>query len=150
MAEKSKNLLHGSGTMTTQEIVKQNVERMEPGADWEAVYGHLYAAIKSDKFRMLRCGNTLLFFRVTPPEASMAHIFTTDKQEDLMKALREFGQSLKIGKYTKITGIVRNASLLRIIRKANSINFQVKDTPIRSHGDTGDVVGYKLEIGVAR
>ena len=94
MTEKSKNLLHGSGSMTTQEIVKQSVERMEPGADWEMVYGHVYAAIKSDKFRVMRCGNTLLFFKVTPPVASMCHIFTTDKQEDLMHALREFGRCL--------------------------------------------------------
>lgn len=148
MTDKEKSLLHGTGSMTTQEIVKQSVERMEPGADWEMVYGHVYAAIKSNKFRVMRCGNTLLFFKITPPEASMCHIFSTDKQEDLMHALREFGRCLGASGYKKITGIVRNASLLRILRKANSIKFKVNDTPIRSHGDSGEIVGYKLDIGV--
>ena len=143
-----KNPLHGSGTMTTQEIVKLSVERMEPGADWEMVYGHLYAGIKSNKFRMLRCGDSLLFFKVDAPIASGAHIFSADPQEKLLHALREFGQSLKAAGYKKITGTVRNASLLRLIRKANSIKFQVSDTPIKAYGDTGQVLGYKLEIGI--
>lgn len=147
MAEK-KNPLFGSGTKTTQDIVKESVERMEPGADWEMVYGHLYAAIKSNKFRMLRCGDSLLFFKVDSPIASGAHIFSADPQEKLLHALREFGQSLKAGGFTKLTGTVRNASLLRLIRKANSIKFEVKDTPIRAYGDTGEILGYKLEIGI--
>jgi hypothetical protein len=62
-----KNALHGSGTMTTQEIVKRSVERMEPSADWENLYSHVYEAIKSDKFRALRHGDTILFFRSQIP-----------------------------------------------------------------------------------
>jgi hypothetical protein len=140
--------VHGSGTDTPQEIVRSSLERMEPGADWEMVYGHMYAAIQSNKFRALRHGNTLLFFRVENPIASQAHLFSTDPQEKFLEALREFGKSLKIAGYKKVTGIVRNASLLRLIRKANSIKFQVEDSPIRAYGDTGEILGYKLEIGI--
>jgi hypothetical protein len=144
----NKNPLHGSGTMTTQEIVQKSVERMEPGADWENVYSHIYAAIKSNKFRAMRHGNTILFFKVDSPIASQAHLFSADTQEKFLKALQEFGKSLKIAKYTKLTGIVRNASLLRLLRKANSLKFQVNDTPIKAYGDTGQILGYKLEIGI--
>jgi hypothetical protein len=146
--EHKPNDVHGSGTETTQEIVKKSLERMEPGADWEMVYGHIYAAIKSDKFRAMRHGNTILFFRVQSPIASQAHLFSTDSQDKFLEALREFGKSLKIAGYKKITGTVRNASLLRLIRKANSIKFQVQDSPIRAYGDTGQILGYKLEIGI--
>lgn len=140
--------VYGSGTQTPQEIVKSSLERMEPGADWEMVYGHMYAAIKSDKFRALRHGNTILFFRVQSPIASQAHLFSTDPQDKFLEALREIGKSLKIAGYKKVTGIVRNASLLRLIRKANSIKFQVQDEPIRAYGDHGEILGYKLEIGI--
>jgi len=37
---------------------------------------------------------------------------------------------------------------LRLIRKANSIKFEVNDSPIRAYGDSGEVLGYKLEIGI--
>jgi hypothetical protein len=144
----SKNSLHGSGTMTTQEIVKRSLERMDPSADWENVYSHVYAAIKSDKFRALRHGNTILFFRVQSPVASQAHLFSADPQEKFLEALREFGQALKVGGYKKLTGIVRNASLLRLIRKANSIKFEVNDSPIRAYGNEGEILGYNLEIGI--
>ena len=144
----SKNSLHGSGTMTTQEVVKRSLERMDPSADWENVYSHVYAAIKSDKFRALRHGDTILFFKVDSPVASQAHIFSADPQEKLLEALREFGRSLKIAGYKKLTGVVRNASLLRLIRKANSIKFEVNDKPIRAYGNEGEILGYNLEIGI--
>lgn len=144
----NKNPLHGSGTMTTQEIVKRSVERMEPSADWENLYSHVYAAIQSNKFRALRHGDTILFFKVDSPVASQAHIFSADPQEKLLEALRQFGQSLKIAGYKKLTGIVRNPSLLRLIRKANSIKFEVNDKPIRAYGDHGEILGYNLEIGI--
>lgn len=135
-------------TLSTQEIVKRGMERMDPSADWENVYSHMYAAIKSDKFRALRHGNTILFFRVQSPVATQAHLFSADPQEKFLEALREFGKSLKIAGYKKLTGIVRNASLLRLIRKANSIKFEVNDSPIRAYGDSGDVLGYNLQIGI--
>jgi hypothetical protein len=135
-------------TLSTQEIVKRGMERMDPSADWENVYSHIYAAIKSDKFRALRHGNTILFFRVQSPVASQAHLFSADPQEKFLEALREFGKSLKIAGYKKLTGIVRNASLLRLIRKANSIKFEVNDKPIRAYGDSGEILGYNLEIGI--
>jgi hypothetical protein len=146
--QESKNPLHGSGTMTTQEIVKRSVERMEPGADWENVYSHVYAAIKSNKFRALRHGDTILFFKVDSPIASQAHLFSADSQDKFLEALVSFGKVLKISKFKKLTGTVRNPSLLRLIRKAKSPTWDVKDTPIRAYGDTGQILGYKLEIGI--
>jgi len=134
--------------LTPQEIVKRSMERMDPSADWENVYSHVYAAIKSNKFRALRHGETILFFQVQSPVASQAHLFSADPQEKFLEALREFGKALKIAGYKKLTGIVRNASLLRLIRKANSIKFEVNDSPIRAYGDSGDILGYKLEIGI--
>ena len=143
-----KNSLYGSGTMTTQEVVKRSLERMDPSADWENVYSHVYGAIKSNKFRALRHGDTILFFQVSSPVASKTHIFSADPQDKFLEALREFGKALKISGYKKLTGIVRNASLLRLIRKANSIKFEVNDSPIRAYGDSGEILGYKLEIGI--
>jgi len=143
-----KNPLHGTGTMTTQEIVQQNVERMEPGQDWKQVYSYLYHGIQSNKFRMLRHHNSLLFFKVESPVASNAHIFTTDKQEDIVKALTAFGRSLHVSGFTQLTAFVRVPSLLRLIRKANSQKFEVHDEAVRPYGDTGEVTGYKLKINL--
>lgn len=82
--------------LTTQEIVKRSMERMDPSADWENVYSHVYAAIKSNKFRALRHGETILFFQIQSPVASQAHLFSADPQEKFLEALREFGKALKV------------------------------------------------------
>jgi high-affinity Fe2+/Pb2+ permease len=44
-SDSGKNSLYGSGTMTTQEIVKRSTERMDPSADWENIYSHVYALL---------------------------------------------------------------------------------------------------------
>lgn len=146
--KQKKNPLHGSGTMTTQEIVQKSVERMEPGQDWKQVYSYLYHGITSNKFRMLRHHNSLLFFKVDSPVASNAHIFTADTQPDVIKALTAFGKALHTAKYNKLTAFVRIPSLLRLIRRANSQKFEVHDEPVRPYGDTGEITGYKLTINL--
>lgn len=138
-----KNPLHADGTMTTQEIVQKNIERLDQGQDWKQVYSYLYHGIQSNKFRMLRHHDSLLFFKVESPIASNAHIFTTDNREDVVKALTAFGRCLHIAGFTQLTAFVRVPSLLRLIRKAK---FKVQDEAVRPYGDTGEVTGYKITI----
>jgi hypothetical protein len=102
--------------MSGQDIVKQSVERMSPGEDWEDVYAHLYAGLQTPHFRMLRRRDSLLFFQVTPPVASNVHLFTTDDQTELKVSLNEFFKALKIAGYKKVTGEVENPAILRLIR----------------------------------
>jgi hypothetical protein len=100
--------------LTPQEIVKRSMERMDPSADWENVYSHVYAAIKSNKFRALRHGETILFFQVQSPVASQAHLFSADPQEKFLEALREFGKALKISGYKKLNRYCKKCVFIAI------------------------------------
>jgi hypothetical protein len=136
------------GKASTEEIVKKTVERLDPDGDWEEVYDAVYSALQTNQFRMLRSGDTLLFYHVNTPIADEAHLFTIEKQEDLMESLRDLGQAMKIAGFTKIKGTTEYPSILRIIRKANTINFVVRDKALRAYGESGPIIGYEFEIEV--
>ena len=136
------------GKASTEEIVKQTVERLDPDGDWNEVYDAVYSALQTDQFRMLRSGDTLLFYHVNTPIADEAHLFTIEKQEDLMESLRDLGQAMKTAGFKKIKGATEYPSILRIIRKANTINFVVRDKAIRAYGESGPIIGYEFEIEV--
>jgi hypothetical protein len=97
---------------------------------------------------MLRSGDTLLFYHVNTPIADEAHLFTIEKQEDLMESLRDLGQAFKNAGFKKIKGVTEFPSILRILRKANTINFAVRDKALRSFGESGPIIGYEFEIEV--
>ena len=136
------------GKASTEEIVKRTVERLDPDGDWNEVYDAMYSALQTDQFRMLRSGDTLLFYHVNTPIADEAHLFTIEKQEDLMESLRDLGQAMKTAGFKKIKGATEYPSILRIIRKANTINFVVRDKAIRAYGESGPIIGYEFEIEV--
>ena len=128
--EKIKHHLHGTGSMTTQDIVKKSVQRTEPGVDWENVYAHLEAGVNSNKFRIFRCGNTLLFYKVDTPIANNLHIYTADSQDKLLHAIRQFGHAMVIAGFKQANTVIRDPSMIRLIRKAQSPHFTVTSTPI--------------------
>lgn len=136
------------GKASTEEIVKRTVERLDPDGDWNEVYDAVYSALQTDQFRMLRSGDTLAFYHVNTPIADEAHLFTIEKQEDLMESLRDLGQAFKNAGFTKIKGVTEFPSVLRILRKANTINFAVRDKALRAYGDSGPITGYEFEIEV--
>ncbi len=136
------------GKASTEEIVKRTVERLDPDGDWNEVYDAMYSALQTDQFRMLRSGDTLAFYHVNTPIADEAHLFTIEKQKDLMESLRDLGQAFKNAGFKKIKGTTEFPSILRILRKANTINFVVRDKALRAYGESGPIIGYEFEIEV--
>jgi len=136
------------GNASTEEIVKRSVERLDPDGDWNEAYDAMYSALQTDQFRMIRSGDTLLFYHVNTPIADEAHLFTIEKHEDFMESLRDIGQAMKNAGFKKIKGITDFPSILRIVRKAKILNFVVKDKALRAYGESGPVIGYEFEIEV--
>lgn len=123
--------------MSTQDIVRQSIERTQPGVDWEEVYAYMYHGLQSPHFRLLRRRNSLLFFQVTPPVARNLHLFTVDDQKELKASMQEFFKALKIAGYKKGVGEVENPTILRLMRMAG-IELKERKTPS----------GYSFEVEI--
>jgi len=137
MEENQKDFNVDYDQMSTQDIVQQSMARTNPGEDWEKTYAYMYHGLQSPHFRLIRRRNSLLFFQVTPPVASHAHLFTADDQEEVKISLQEFVKALKIAGYKKITSKVKNPSIIRLIRMAK---LPVKETKIPG--------GYSIEVEI--
>jgi len=144
--------VHGSGTMSSQEIVEQSLAKSQPEEDWKKAYGAMYAGIQSNKFRMLRHKNSLLFFKVESPIASNVHIFTTESPAELMKSFIEFGQAFKVAGYKQMKGRIpaKDTVLLRLMRRANDIGFKIDETPVYAFEGSNKVVAYDVVVEVGK
>lgn len=144
--------VHGSGTMTSQEIVEQSLSKSDPNQDWKQAYGAMYAGIKSDKFRMLRHKNSLLFFKVESPIASNVHIFTTESPAELMKSFIEFGRAFKAAGYKEMKGRIpaQDTILLRLMKRANDIGFKIQEKPVYAFEGSNKVSAYDVVVEVGK
>jgi hypothetical protein len=152
MADQTKNPLYGSGTKSTQDIVRESLAKTSPSEDWKQAYGAMYAGIKSNKFRMLRHGDSLLFFKVEPPIASNVHIFSTDDPSKMMKAFVEFGKAFKVAGYKQMRGRIsaKNTILLRLMRRANDIGFKISEKPVYAFEGSNKVLAYDVVVEVGK
>jgi len=118
MAEKIKHHLHGSGTMTTQDIVKESCKKYYPNEDWERIYAFLHAAVESNKFRIFRHHNSLLLYHINGKNAEHCYLFTTDSGKQLVKAFQEMAKAFKVSGFKKIVTDVLDPQVIRIARLA--------------------------------
>jgi hypothetical protein len=144
--------VHGSGTMSSQDIVRESLAKSDPNEDWQRAYGAMYAGIQSNKFRMLRHKNSLLFFKVESPIATNVHIFTTEGPAELMKSFIEFGKAFKASGYKQMTGRIpaKDTVLLRLMRRANDIGFKISETPVYAFEGSNKVNAYDVVVEVGK
>lgn len=152
MADKNKKMDFDEGTKTTQEIVEQSLAKTDPNQDWKQAYAAMYAGIKSNKFRMLRHGDSLLFYKVEPPVASKVHIFSTEEPAKMMKSFVEFAKAFQNAGYKKMTGRIAasNTILLRLMRRANDIGFKISETPVYAFEGSNKVNAYDVVVEVSK
>ena len=106
--------------MTIQDIVKHDCERA--GASFETVYVNLHNAIQNNSARVFRSGNTLFTSEIQEPKVSEVHMFTADKANQLVKAIREFVSAMKAAGFVKLITNTGDESLSLLLKRAN-VNF---------------------------
>jgi acetylglutamate synthase len=112
--------MNESKRMTIQDIVKHDCERA--GSSFETVYVNLHNSIQNNTARVFRSGNTLFTSEIQEPKVSEVHMFTADKANQLVKAIREFVSAMKAAGFVKLITNTDDESLLLLLKRAN-VNF---------------------------
>jgi len=127
MAE-NKNPLHGSGTMTTQEIVEHSSKKFYPNRDWKQIYMWLHQAIASNEYRMLREHNTLFLFKKNGNVAEHCYMFSADDAKTIVKAFERGAKIFKLSGFNKIETDVLDPNVIRLARYARlPVKSEVRD-----------------------
>jgi hypothetical protein len=125
---KQKNPLHGSGTMTTQEIVQHSAEKYYPDIDWRKVYTWCYQAIQSNEYRMLREHNTLFLYHINGTTADHCYLFTADDTKQIIKAFKNGCKALKTAGFKRIETDVLDPQIIRLARLAKlDVHNELRD-----------------------
>ena len=112
--------------MSTQDIVRTSLERQGMGDQFEDIYGRLQSAVDTPNYRIMRSGNTLLFYQITKPkEEVMFDIITADTPQSLPSSLKEIMDAMKKAGFKRGMAMTENTNLVNIAQAAG-IPVQVK------------------------
>jgi hypothetical protein len=103
--------------MTTQEIVKKSDEIKESGMDWKQVYAALHQSIESGKYRILRNGNTLFWYRIDEPKVAQMYVFNADSYKNLLRNMQQFAQAMHVAGFKKVYGETHDMNILNLIKR---------------------------------
>lgn len=114
--------------MTTQDIVKNSDEIKNMDISWEKMYALLHEAIKSNKYRVLRSGNTLFLIKIISETEAQLNVFNAEKSfKDYVRNIRDFGKAMINAGYKKLTAHGANIQMVNILK---SSKYPVKSTLI--------------------
>lgn len=103
--------------MTTQDIVKNSTEIKESGLDWERVYYALHKSIETDKYRAMRNGNTLFWYRIDEPRVAQMYVFNADTYKNLFRNMQEFAKAMHKAGFKKVYGETHDMNILNLIKR---------------------------------
>jgi hypothetical protein len=109
-----------------QDIIRAEIE--QSGGDFNKVFSSLAKKIKDGKTRILRSGNSLLIYNILGPGIAEVHISTLDKPKELVKAVKEFYESMKIAGFKKAITKTENPLIGKVLSMAG-VPVKVRQKP---------------------
>ena len=122
-----------------RDIIKSEVEKT--GGNFSQVYSKLIAMVQSGKTRIMRSGNSLLIYNILSPGVAEVHISTMDKPKDLIKAVKEFYQSMTKSGFKSAVTTTNNAQISKVLTAAG-VPVRVSQKP-----DATGQMTFELKFG---
>lgn len=109
--------------MTTQDIIKNCQELKGSNMDWRMMYAILRKSIDSNKYRMMRNGNTLFWYRLDEPKVAQMYVFNADSYKNLLRNMQDFAKAMHVSGFKKVYGETHDMNIINLIKR---IGFPVK------------------------
>lgn len=104
--------------MSVQDLVKNSTEVKESGEDWRRVYAILSEALKTNKYRILRSGNTLCLIKLLAPHEAQMFLVNADTNKNLLRNTKEFVKALHVAGFKKFFGVTHDMQMLNMLKRA--------------------------------
>ena len=104
--------------MTTQDIVKTEVERTMPGTDWRTVYAQIHNMVKNPKHRIFRANNSLFIITNNGDQTVDVSMCNADALKDMPKSIKEFLMALKACGFTEAKFTTTRPAMYRMVERA--------------------------------
>ena len=104
--------------MTTQDIVKTEVERTMPGVDWRTVYAQIHNMVKNPKHRIFRANNSLFIITNNGDQTVDFSMCNADALKDMPKSIKEFFTALKVCGFSEARFATTRPAMYRMVERA--------------------------------
>jgi hypothetical protein len=102
--------------MTAQEIFQKCPEINRFGHDWKEVYAKVFALVsKTDKFRLMRCGNSIFLIMIKEPHQAEICMFNADPPKKFARNFKEFAKAMEVAGYKSVSGVTDNLPTLKML-----------------------------------
>lgn len=133
--------------MSTQEIIKQDSEKNHLGTDWKQLYANMVKASSSNKFRVLRSGNTLFCLTIKSPGIANLYLATADDGKQLIRSVKEAIQAATKANYKEIHAVINNPMMLKIMQMSGIKFEQVPTQEFADQAQTQPAVQVVMHLG---
>ena len=103
--------------MTHQEIFQKCPEINRFGHDWKQLYAMVSQLLQTNKFRLMRSGNSLFLVQITAPHQAEVLMFNADPVGKFARNFREFAKAMHLAGYTSVAGVTDNLPTLKMIER---------------------------------
>jgi len=129
--------------MTTQDIVKNSDEVKRIKHDWKKVYVGLAKAVQTDKYRILRAGNTLFVIKILEPHVAGLVTFNAEKSfKNYVRNIKEFLKAMDVAGYQQLKAAGVNIQMINLMRKTG-YDIEVEPLPDGLYATTLNFKGSK-------
>ena len=119
--------------MTPQEIFKNCSELKDSDIGWEKFYAIVLESLKTNKYRVLRKGNTLFWIRIDQPHVAQVFLFNADSYKNLFRNMKEFAKAMELAGYKKWYGDTQDMNIVNLIKRLG-YSVDVEKIGKDSHG----------------
>jgi len=115
--------------MSTQDIVKTEVERNNSGSDWRAVYAAMMNMIEQPQHRIIRSNNSLFLYTNHGNHVADFMMCNADSVGMMPRSIKEFYKAMKVAGFKKLYYSTSREGMLRLSEKTGFKNIVLFRTP---------------------
>jgi hypothetical protein len=121
--------------MSTQDIVKTEVERGNPGADWRMAYAQIMSMIQQPQHRVVRSNNSLFIITNNGNHTANFMMCNADPVGIMPKSIKEFYAAMKGAGFTKLFYSTPRSGMIKLSEKTGFKNTIVsRSLPLPGYG----------------
>ena len=125
--------------MSVQDIVKNSDEMKRYKKDWKRVYISLSYAVQTNKYRIIRAGDTLFVIKILEPHVAELATLNAEKSfKQYVRNIKEFLKAMDIAGYKEVHAKDVNIQMINLMKHAGA---NVEATP--TGNGTYSIVGTK-------
>ena len=114
--------------MSTQDIVRLEIESRKTGGNWVAAYEQIHKLLEDPKYRMFRAGNTLCLFHNNGNKTATVYLLNGDPVSKVVDNIKEGLAAFKKAGFKELYTSTQRMAMIKLIEKTGYTSVTYRGT----------------------